>query len=279
MKKFREFVDGRLFNNFILVVIIINAVLLGLQTSKTVMENMGGVLEIVDEIFLGIFILEMILKIIAYGLSYFKDGWNWFDMIIILLSVLSSLAFLSAFRVFRIFRVFRSLKAMRGMRMMSSLRHLRVIVQAIGRSIPSIAWTALLLVLIYYIFSIIGVSMFGEEFPDWFGNIGKSMYTLFQVMTLESWSMGISRPVMEVFSYAWMYFVPFVLISSFIVMNVVVGIVVNAISEVAEATKIEKKTAEAEQEELPADNNAKIAEEIAEVRKHLEELEKLIDKN
>ncbi|MCQ2496519.1 MAG: ion transporter [Lachnospiraceae bacterium] len=278
MKKFREFVDGRLFNNFILVVIIINAVLLGLQTSKTVMENMGGVLEIVDEIFLGIFILEMILKIIAYGLSYFKDGWNWFDMIIILLSVLSSLAFLSAFRVFRIFRVFRSLKAMRGMRMMSSLRHLRVIVQAIGRSIPSIAWTALLLVLIYYIFSIIGVSMFGEEFPDWFGNIGKSMYTLFQVMTLESWSMGISRPVMEVFSYAWMYFVPFVLISSFIVMNVVVGIVVNAISEVAEATKIEKKTAEAEQEELPADNNAKIAEEIAEVRKHLEELEKLLDK-
>lgn len=279
MKKFREFVDGRLFSNFILVVIIINAVLLGLQTSKTVMENMGGVLEIVDEIFLGIFILEMILKIIAYGLSYFKDGWNWFDMIIILLSVLSSLSFLSAFRVFRIFRVFRSLKAMRGMRMMSSLRHLRVIVQAIGRSIPSIAWTALLLVLIYYIFSIIGVSMFGEEFPDWFGNIGKSMYTLFQVMTLESWSMGISRPVMEVFSYAWMYFVPFVLISSFIVMNVVVGIVVNAISEVAEATKIEKKTAEAEQEELPADNNAKIAEEIAEVRKHLEELEKLIDKN
>lgn len=278
MKKFREFVDSKLFNNFILVVIILNAVLLGLQTSKTITENMGGVLEVIDEIFLGIFILEMILKIIAFGLDYFKDGWNWFDMTIILVSVLSSLAFLSAFRVFRIFRVFRSLKAMRSMRMMSSLRHLRVIVQAIGRSIPSIAWTALLLVLIYYIFSIIGVSMFGEAFPDWFGNIGKSMYTLFQVMTLESWSMGISRPVMEVFGYAWMYFVPFVLISSFVVMNVVVGIVVNAISEVAEATKIEKKQAAALEETAPADNNAKIAEEIAEVRKHLEELEDLLNK-
>lgn len=152
-----------------------------------------SVLEILDYVFLGIFIAEMLLKLIVYRLNYFKDGWNWFDFLIIMVSVFSSLSFLSSFRIFR---VFRSLKAMRSMKMVSSLRHLRVIIVAIGRSIPSIGWTGLLLVLIYYIFSIIGVTLFGQAFPDWFGDIGKSMYTLFQVMTLESWSMGISRPVM-----------------------------------------------------------------------------------
>lgn len=278
MEKLKKFIESRAFETFILVVIILNAILIGLQTIPAINNAAGFILEILDYIFLGIFIIEMILKLIAYRLSYFKDGWNWFDMLIILVSVFSNLSFLSSFRVFRIFRVFRSLKAMRSMRMVSSLRHLRVIVVAIGRSIPSIAWTGMLLILIYYIFSIIGVTLFGEAFPDWFGDIGKSMYTLFQVMTLESWSMGISRPVMEVFPLAWIYFVPFVLISSFIVMNVVVGIVVNAISEVAEETKKfipVKKT-----EEKPEENSDKqnIAKELSALKEHISALEELLEK-
>lgn len=278
MEKLKKFIESRAFETFILVVIILNAILIGLQTIPAINNAAGFILEILDYIFLGIFIIEMILKLIAYRLSYFKDGWNWFDMLIILVSVFSNLSFLSSFRVFRIFRVFRSLKAMRSMRMVSSLRHLRVIVVAIGRSIPSIAWTGMLLILIYYIFSIIGVTLFGEAFPDWFGDIGKSMYTLFQVMTLESWSMGISRPVMEVFPLAWIYFVPFVLISSFIVMNVVVGIVVNAISEVAEETKKfipEKKTEEKPEESSDKQN---IAKELSALKEHISALEKLLEK-
>ena len=180
----------------------------------------------------------------AYGLSYFKDPWNWFDMFIVGISLFSGLSFMSAFRAMRVLRVLKSLKALRGTKLIGSVRHLQVIIVAIVKSIPSIMWTGILLILIYYIFALIGVNLFGEAFPDWFGNIGKAMYTLFQVMTLESWSMGISRPVMEVFPYAWAYFVPFVLLSSFVVMNVVVGIVVNAISEVT------------------AENNAENAEEL-----------------
>lgn len=277
MEKLKKFVESTAFQTVILGVIILNSVLLGLQTVPALNDICGDAFSIADSVCLGIFIVEMILKLIVYRLGYFKDGWNWFDFLIILTSLVSDLAVLSAFRVFRVFRVFRSLKALRSMKMVSTLKHLRVIILAIGRSVPSIAWTGLLLLLIYYIFSIIGVSMFGTAFPEWFGDIGKSMYTLFQVMTLESWSMGISRPVMEVFPYAWLYFVPFVLISAFIVMNVVVGIVVNSISEV---TAIQKKeeTGDASSNAPDAlENGEKIHLEIAEVREHLAALERLLD--
>ncbi|MBP5604082.1 MAG: ion transporter [Ruminiclostridium sp.] len=268
MKKLQEFVESSVFQNTILVVIIINSIVLGLQTSPAITASIGGVLEIVDTICLSIFVAEMLLKMVAYKfIGYFKSAWNWFDFIIIATSVLSGLAVLSSIRILRVFRVFRSLKGLRGFKMITSLKPLQVIIAAIGKSIPGISWTGLLLLIIYYIFSIIGVTQFGEAFPDWFGDIPKAMYTLFQVMTLESWSMGISRPVMEAFSYAWAYFVPFVLISSFVMMNVVVGIVVNAISEVAE---INKKEAHEE------NGTADIKVEIDAVRTHLAKLEEML---
>ncbi|MCQ2494219.1 MAG: ion transporter [Lachnospiraceae bacterium] len=244
MKKYREFIDSASFQNTILIIIIINSIIMGLQTSKTVVSSIGNVLEILDYICLGIFIIEILLKLVAYGGKFFTDAWNWFDVIVVVCSVFSGLAFLKVLRVFRIFRVFRTLKALKGLkalRLVSRLDKLRMIIGAIGKSIPGISWTAVLLLLIYYIFGIIGVTLFGEVFPDWFGTLGKSIYTLFQVMTLESWSMGISRPVMEVFGWAWIYFVPFVLISSFVVMNVVVGIVVNSISEVQAQLALERE--------------------------------------
>lgn len=271
MDKLKKIVDGRFFQNFILVVIIINSVVLGLQTVPAMNEGaLGQAMAVIDMVCLAIFIVEMVLKMIAYKFfGYFKSGWNWFDFIIILSSVLSGLTVLSSMRILRVFRVFRSLKSLRGFKMVSSLKQLQVIIGAIGKSIPGISWTALLLLIIYYIFSIIGVTQFGEAFPEWFGTIPRAMYTLFQVMTLESWSMGISRPVMEAYSYAWAYFVPFVLISSFVMMNVVVGIVVNAISEVTEVNDGDKKD-----ESVDGD----IKSEIAALREHLSSLEEMLSK-
>lgn len=271
MDKLKKIVDGRFFQNFILVVIIINSAVLGLQTVPAMNEGvLGQAMAVIDMVCLAIFIVEMVLKMIAYKFfGYFKSGWNWFDFIIILSSVLSGLTVLSSMRILRVFRVFRSLKSLRGFKMVSSLKQLQVIIGAIGKSIPGISWTALLLLIIYYIFSIIGVTQFGEAFPEWFGTIPRAMYTLFQVMTLESWSMGISRPVMEAYSYAWAYFVPFVLISSFVMMNVVVGIVVNAISEVTEVNDGDKKD-----ESVDGD----IKSEIAALREHLSSLEEMLSK-
>lgn len=251
IKSLKKIVDSKVFQGIILFVIIFNCVLMGIETIKGLSEGSVSLLATINNVCLWIFIAEIILKILAYGLDYFKDPWNWFDMIIVGISLASGLAFMAAFRAMRVLRVLKSLKALRGTKLIGTVKHLQVIINAIIKSIPSILWTFILLMLIYYIFALIGVNLFGDAFPDWFGTIGKAMYTLFQVMTLESWSMGISRPVMEVYSFAWAYFVPFVLMSSFIVMNVVVGIVVNAISEVtADDAAEEAKEEEVSKEDL-----------------------------
>lgn len=271
LKKLRKLTDSTIFQNIILGIIIFNAILMGLQTISGLSPQTAALLSLLDSVCLGIFIAEMLMKMAAYGRDYFRDGWNWFDMIIILMSVISGMSFLSAFRAFRVLRVFRSLKALRSMKLVSSVKHLQVIILAICRAVPSIIWTGILMVLVYYIFAVIGVSAFGAAFPEWFGDLGKAMYTLFQVMTLESWSMGISRPIMEVFPMAWIYFVPFVLLSSFIVMNVVVGIVVNSISEVT-TEKIDSDEDEAK------DDKSEIVAELAQLREHITKLEALIEK-
>ena len=280
MSKVKKFVENQAFQNFILGVIVFNCVLMGLQTSAVLTAKCGDLLNLLDNICLGIFIVELGLKIIAYNKNFLKDGWNIFDTIIVLMSLFSSMAFLSSLRIFRIFRVFRSLKALksfRGFRMISSLKKLQVIIMAIVKSLPSIAWTGGLLLLVYYIFALMGVSFFGAAFPEWFGALGKTMYTLFQVMTLESWSMGIARPVMEAYPAAWLYFVPFVLISSFIVMNVVVGIVVNAISDVTANDKQEEIKDSAE--ENNENKSDRIQLEMQAIREHMENLEALMSED
>ncbi len=231
-----DLVEQKVFQNIVMAAIVINSIGIGLETSPEVYTKIGIALVIIDYICLGIFVIELILKLIGYGGQFFKSGVNIFDAIIIIMSILPNLEFFSVFRVFRIFRVFRAT------RLISGIGKLRMIMAAIQKSIPSIMWTGLLLLIVYYIFAVIGTVLFGGAFPEWFGNIAESMYTLFQVMTLESWSMGISRPVMEVYPAAWLYFVPFVLISAFVMMNVVVGIVVSTISEATDGEKREKAT-------------------------------------
>ena len=275
IKGLKKVVDHKAFQGFILFVIVFNSVVMGIETISGLPDKVQLVLGLINNICLWIFIIEMLLKFLAYGMDYFKDPWNWFDMIIIATSLVSALPFMAALRAFRVLRVLRSLKALRSMRLVSSIHHLQIILVAIVRSVPSILWTGLLMILIYYIFALIGVNLFGEAFPDWFGTVGKAMYTLFQVMTLESWSMGISRPVMEVYSAAWLYFVPFVLISSFIVMNVVVGIVVNSISEV---TAEDTKKAEEKEEETDADRIKALTVEVKEMRETLARMEQMLNK-
>lgn len=235
--KIKKIVENSLFQNFILVVIILNAVLLGVMTYPALTSRFNFAFNLISNICIGIFTVEIALKLFCYGRKFFQNGWNNFDFIIVLISLVPTAGAFSSFRVFRI------LRALRALRLITHLERLRVIVQAIIDSIPNVAWASGLLLVIFYIFSIMGTTMFSADFPDWFGTLGKSMYTLFQVMTLESWSMGIARPVISHFPYAWIYFVSFILISSFIVMNVIVGVVVNAISEISADIKKEKEAA------------------------------------
>lgn len=266
-EKLKNFIEHKQTSNFILFVIIFNSILLGFMTDNNIMAKYGSLLHEACNICVYIFTIELFIKFYVYGKNFFKDGWNNFDFFIVAISWVPTGGVFSSFRVFRI------LRALRALRLVTRLEKLRVIVQAIIASIPNVGWASVLLLVIFYIFSIMGTTLFASEFPDWFGSIGKSMYTLFQVMTLESWSMGISRPVMSVYPWAWAYFVPFILVSSFIVMNVIVGVVVNAISEISEEAKQQKK------EKFIHDNELSLEAELEKLTAQIALVEELIKLN
>ncbi|NJM51001.1 MAG: ion transporter [Sphingomonadales bacterium] len=214
--------ESRWFTNFILAVIIINAVTLGLETRSDVMGYAGGLIQAIDKIAIAIFTGEIALKLFAYRMRFFRDGWNLFDLIIVISAYLPAGAG---------FSVLRALRILRALRLISIVPSMRRVVQGLLSAIPSMGSVVVLLLLIFYIASVMATKLFGAAFPQWFGTIGESFYSLFQIMTLESWSMGIVRPVMEVYPYAWVFFVPFVLISSFVVLNLFIAIIVSSMQE------------------------------------------------
>ncbi|MDJ0643974.1 MAG: ion transporter, partial [Erythrobacter sp.] len=132
------------------------------------------------------------------------------------------------------FSVLRALRILRALRLISVVPSMRKVIAGLFSAIPSIGTVIVMLLLLFYISAVMATKLFGEAFPEWFGTLGASLYSLFQVMTLESWSMGIVRPVMEVYPYAWAFFVPFILLTSFIVLNLFIGVIVNAMSEATE---------------------------------------------
>ena len=239
-----KIVQSKYFSGFILSVVLLNSLVLGLLTSPDITAKCGDVLTAIDRVCLFIFVLEAVVKIWVWKLGYFKRGWNIFDFTIVVVSLLSDFTALSSMRTLRILRVFRTLKFISG------VKNLQIIVAAIGRSIPSIGWTAMLMSIVYYIFAIMGTVLFGEAFPEFFGSMGKSMFSLFQIMTLEAWAQDMCRPIMEVYPWAWLFFVPFVVLSSFVILNIVVGIVVNSISEITAARSSEKRQKVAQEVDL-----------------------------
>ncbi len=239
---------------------------IGIQTTHLSPE-VAQALAVFDNVCLAIYIVEAALKLIAWHGDYFRNGWNDFDFTIVVLCCIPTgiIPFpVQVARVLRVLRVFRVL------RLVSMFREMRIIIEALGRAIPGVAWTALLLIVIYYVFAVIGTNMFGEAFPEWFGDLGKSFYTLFQVMTLESWSMGISRPVMEVFPWAWVYFVPFVIISAFVIVNIIVG-VVDQTHRQAEDEDLEERS---KREGLSPDDE--LLKQIAQLKEQVERVDALV---
>ncbi|MGC1442221.1 MAG: ion transporter, partial [Burkholderiaceae bacterium] len=175
------------FQNFIIILIVINAITLGLETSDRVMAVAGPFLHAFDQIVGVIFAIEVLVKLIVYRLNFHKDPWNIFDLLVVTVALVPSTGGLA---------VLRSLRILRVLRLVSAVPSMRRIVGALLAAVPGISSIVGLLMLVFYVFSVMATNLFGQAFPDWFGNIGESAYTLFQVMTLESWSMGIVRPVM-----------------------------------------------------------------------------------
>ena len=210
---------------FILGVIMFNAVILGLETSGRVTANFGGLIEVLDTLCLTTFVIEIAAKLFAHRAGFFRDGWNIFDFVIVGVALVPAAEAISVLRAMRILRV---------LRVLSAAPSLRRVVEGFVRALPGMGSVFLLMAIIFYIGSVMATKLFGQDFPDWFGTLGLSAYSLFQIMTLESWSMGIVRPVMEVTPYAWAFFVPFIMVTTFAVVNLVVGLIVNSMQEATE---------------------------------------------
>ena len=216
------FLDRPSTRNTILGVILINAVVLGMETSDSLMSVAGPLIVAIDTICLAIFVLELALKLYARGGSFFKDGWNIFDFVIVGIALVPFAQGLSVLRALRILRL---------LRVISIAPALRRVVEGFVNALPGMGSVFLLMGLIFYIASVMATKLFGEAFPQWFGSLGESAYSLFQIMTLESWSMGIVRPILETYPYAWAFFVPFILVTTFAVVNLVVGLIVNSMQD------------------------------------------------
>ena len=261
-------VESRSFQLFVAAVICINAITIGCETLD-VPDGMSLLLSIFDLACLGVYIVEAYLKISAYGNAYFQDGWNIFDFLIVVVSVLVLLLSALAIAVqipVQVLRTIRLFRVVRLFKLLSMFRKLRVIVEAIGRSIPAVLWTCLLLLIVLYVFDVIGVFVFGKEFPTYFDDLTTGMFTMFQIVTLEGWP-DIARPIIEAHPLAWLYFVPLVILTAFIMLNIILGIILETIDESRQAERVE-----------PGATEVQLAQELDDLKEQIETVQRLLDK-
>jgi voltage-gated sodium channel len=239
----------------IIALILINAVTLGLETSPALMAAIGPVLHVIDKSLLAVFVLELAAKLVVHRLSFFKDPWNIFDFVVVAIALVPASGPLSVLRALRVLRV---------LRLVTVVPSLKRVVNALLGALPGMGSIILLLGLIFYVGSVMSTKLFGASFPEQFGTLWGSAYTLFQVMTLEGWSDGVVRPIMAQYPYAWVFFIPFILLTSFMALNLFIGVVVQAMQDevTADAAQAVEEAVERADEPLVAELRA-LREEIA----------------
>lgn len=261
--KIKNFVESNIFTKFIIYLIVLNGITMGLETSKTFMSSFGNYALLFNQIVITIFTIEIALRIYVHRISFFKDPWSLFDFFVVGISLIPTSSGFEIVRVLRVLRLFR---------LITVVPQMRKIVSALISVIPGMLSVIALMTLFFYIFAIMATQLFSEKFPEWFGTLGESFYTLFQIMTLESWSMGIVRPIMEVYPYAWIFFVPFIFVVTFVMINLVVAIIVDAMA-------ILNKEEEIHIVDQVYSNETHINNEIKSLRTEIGELKFLIENN
>lgn len=231
--------------------VVINAAVLGLETSATVMKSWGDILIALDHAILGVFVLEIALRLTAHRLRYFRDPWNVFDFTVVAIALIPASG---------PFAVLRALRVLRVLRLITLVPSLKRVVGGLLSALPGLGSVTAIITVIFYVASVMACKLFGPAFPQWFGTLGESAFTLFQVMTLEGWAMEIVRPIMDVFPLAWVFFLVFILASTFTLLNLFIAVIVNAMSR-----ESEQETQSAAAHELAA-----IRREISALREELE---------
>jgi voltage-gated sodium channel len=226
-EKVTNLVESKAFVSSIVALIILNAISLGMETSEDISAKYGHILTVFDKAILSIFVMELTLKLYAYRSKFFRSGWNVFDLLIVSASILPATGSLTILRSFRVLRV---------LRLFSLVPQMRFVITGLLRAIPGMASVVGVIAIIFYISSVLVTKVFGNAgnpvLDGLFGDLGKSMFTLFQLMTLEDWVGGIVEPAMELYPMAWLFFIPFIIITSFAVLNLFIGVIVEAMQNV-----------------------------------------------
>ena len=264
----RRVADSTVFQIFIVGVILANAVVLGLETYDDVDRRWGETLAVLNDVFLGIFVAEIGIRIAAHGRrpgDYFRDVWNVFDFVVI------AGAFAPGLRENA--TLLRVLRLLRVVRIVSVFPDLRFLVRGMVRSLPPIGSMAVLTLLLIYLYGMLGWILFGDTDPADWGNLGQSMLTLFIVLTLESWP-EIMDGVVDAHPWAWAYFVSYVLIASFLLINMVIAILINSLEEIRTMEAIEERLERKRQSrEEQGAGAAGVSERLHEIREALDDLE------
>jgi voltage-gated sodium channel len=228
----------------VLALILVNAVILGLETSPAIMAVAGPLLIALDRLILAIFVIEIAARMAVHRLAFFRDAWSVFDFLVVAIAIVPATENLSVLRALRVLRV---------LRLITIVPALRRVVGGLIASLPGMGSIALLLILLFYVFAVMATQLFGAAFPELFGNLARSAFTLFAVMTLETWVDGVVKPVMEQYPYAWLFFIPYILITTFAVLNLFIAVIVNAMqTEHENARKEEERQQREEQRKLGA---------------------------
>jgi voltage-gated sodium channel len=201
----------------------VNAIILGLQTDKDIFASYGPLLDTLDRIILAVFVIELLTRFYVFGWRMLKDPWSIFDIFVVGVALVPASGHLA---------VLRSLRILRALRLISSVPSMRRVVSGLLTAIPGMASIVMLLLLVLYVSAVMATQLFGAAFPESFGTLGSSVFTLIQIMTMEGWA-DISGPVMERYSYAWVFFLVYMLVTSFAVLNLFIGIIVDAMQSEA----------------------------------------------
>lgn len=266
-RRLGEWVESTPIQRIVITVILVNAVVLGMETSPTLMNAAGPVLISIDTACLAVFVVEIGLKLAAFGWRFFREPWNVFDFVVVGVALVPAGAG---------FEVLRALRVLRVLRMISALPQLRKVVAALLHAVPGILSTGALLALIFYVATVMATTFFRETLPEFFGSFGASLFSLFQIATLSSWE-TIVRPAMEEHSWAWAFFIPFIILAAFTALNLIIAVIVDAMNTLHDMPSAQSGSASytspaPEEAAEPQDDHQLLYEEIKELRADVAEL-------
>jgi voltage-gated sodium channel len=229
----KKFVEAPWFNRIVMVLIVINAMILGMETYTPIMKEFGTKLKAIDHFILWIFVVELILRLAAYRLSFFRDPWSIFDTAVV------AIAFIPSNEAFA---VLRAMRVLRVLRLISIFPRFRRVIEGLIGAIPGIGSIGAILVIVFYVFAVMATKLYGITYPQWFGTLHGSFFTLFQIMTLEGWA-DIVREIMKTHPQSWVFFVIYILASTFTVLNLFIAVIVDAMQRQHQAEEQDEQNA------------------------------------